>query len=143
MVPTDDQKPRCEWFLPHIPMVRPEKETAKVRMVFDGSAACEGKSLNKEALPGSKLQSDITDILIKFRKEPVAFAGDISQMFHQLVLRPDDRPLRRFLWRNLDIQVKSPKCMNSFGLYLVDVTASFTPSTPGNNTQNTIETNTC
>jgi hypothetical protein len=28
--------------------------------------------------------------------------GDISQMYHQLVLLPDDRPLHRFLWRNLD-----------------------------------------
>ena len=70
--------------------------------MFDGSATCEGKSLNTEALPGPKLPSDITDILIKFRKEPVALVGDISQMYHQLVLRPEDRPLHRFLWRNLD-----------------------------------------
>ena len=48
------------------------------------------------------MQSDITDILIKFRKKPVALAGDISQMYHQLVLRPEDRPLHRFLRRNLD-----------------------------------------
>ena len=32
----------------------------------------------------------------------VALAGDISQMYHQLVLREEDRPLHRFLWRNLD-----------------------------------------
>ncbi len=101
-VPPDEPKPECEWLLPHFPVVRPEKETTKVRIVFDGSATCEGKSLNTEALPGPKLQSDITDILIKFRKEPVALAGDISQMYHQLVLRPEDRPLHRFLWRNLD-----------------------------------------
>ena len=79
-----------------------QKETTKVRIVFDGSAMCEGKSLNTEALPGPKLQSDITDILIKFKKEPVALAGDISQMYHQLVLHSEDQPLHRFLWRNLD-----------------------------------------
>ena len=93
-----NQKPECEWCA----VVGPEKETTKVRIVFDGSATCEGKSLNTKALPGPKLQSDITDILIKFRKEPVALVGDISQMYHQLVLRPEDRPLHRFLWRNLD-----------------------------------------
>ena len=101
-VPPEEPKPECEWLLPHFPVVRPEKETTKVRIVFDGSSVCDGKSLNTEALPGPKLQSDITDILIKFRKEPVALAGDISQMYHQLVLRPEDRPLHRFLWRNLD-----------------------------------------
>ena len=97
-IPPDESKPECEWCA----VAGPEKETTKVRIVFDGSATCEGKSLNTKALPGPKLQSDITDILIKFRKEPVALVGDISQMYHQLVLRPEDRPLHRFLWRNLD-----------------------------------------
>ena len=32
----------------------------------------------------------------------MAFAGVVSQMYHQLVLQPDDRPFHRFLWRNLD-----------------------------------------
>ena len=38
----------------------------------------------------------------------MALAGDISQMYHQLVLREEDRPLLRFLWRNLD-QSKVPE----------------------------------
>ena len=80
----------------------PERASTKVRIVFDGSAPYEGKSLNTEALPGPKLQSNVFDILVKFRKETVALAGDISQMYHQLVLREEDRPLHRFLWRNLD-----------------------------------------
>ena len=101
-VSLDEPKPECQWLLPHFPAVRPDKSTTKVRIVFDASATCEGKSLNTESLPGPKLQSDITDILVKFRKEPVALVGDISQMYHQLVLLPDDRPLHRFLWRNLD-----------------------------------------
>ena len=28
-------------------------------------------------------------------------AGDVSQMYHQILLRPVDRPLHRFLYRNL------------------------------------------
>ena len=92
-VPPDEPKPECEWLLPDFPVVRPEKETTKVSIVFDASTTCKGKSLNTEALPGLKLQSDIADIVIKLRKEPVALAGDISQMYHQLVLRPEDRPL--------------------------------------------------
>ena len=44
-VPEDEPKPSSEWFLPHFPVVRPEKATKKVRVVFDGSAQQNGKSL--------------------------------------------------------------------------------------------------
>jgi len=107
-VPDDERKPECQWLLPHFPVVRPEKATSKVRIVFDGSAPFEGKSLNTEALTGPKLQSDVFDILVKFRKEWVALVGDISQMYHQLVLFPEDRPMHRFLWRNMEIN-KEPE----------------------------------
>ena len=41
-------------------------------------------------------------ILVRLRKELVALVGDVSQMYHQLVLPLEDRPLHRFLRRNLD-----------------------------------------
>ncbi|PFX18796.1 hypothetical protein AWC38_SpisGene16828 [Stylophora pistillata] len=50
-VPEMEPKPATEWFLPHFPVVRPEKSTTKVRIVFDGSAQQDGKSLNTESLP--------------------------------------------------------------------------------------------
>ena len=107
-VPEEEPKPSSEWFLPHFPVVRPEKATTKVRIVFDGSAQQHGKSLNSESLPGPKLQSDIVDILVKFRKESFALVGDVTQMYHQLILRPVDRPLHRFLYRDLGCD-DSPK----------------------------------
>lgn len=101
-VPDVEPKPSSEWFLPHFPVVRPEKSTTKVRIVFDGSAQQGGTSLNSESLPGPKLQSDIVDILVKFRKESFVLVGEVTQMYHQRILRPVDRPLHRFLYRNLD-----------------------------------------
>ena len=41
------------------------------------------------------------DILVKFRKESFALVGDVTQMYHQLILRSVDRPLYRFLYRDL------------------------------------------
>ena len=76
--------------------------------MFDASAKFQGKSLNSEALPGPKYQADMFSILVRFRKELVAFVGDVSQMYHQVVLPLEDRPLHRFLWRNLD-QSKEPE----------------------------------
>ena len=81
-VPKVEPEPASEWFLPQFPVVRPEKSTTKVRIVFDGSVQQDGKSLNTESLPGPKLQSDIVDILVTFRKESFALVGDVSQMYH-------------------------------------------------------------
>ncbi|XP_067046580.1 uncharacterized protein [Acropora muricata] len=47
-------------------------------------------------------------ILVRFRKELVALVGDVSQMYHQLALTVEDRPLHKFLWRNMD-QSKEPE----------------------------------
>lgn len=96
-----------EWLLPHFPDLRPERPTTKTRIVFDASAEFQGKSLNSEALPGPKLQTDKFSILVWFVKELVAFVGDVSQMYHQHALTPEDRKLRRFLWRDLD-QIEEP-----------------------------------
>ena len=89
------------------PCGRPEKATTKVRVVFDGSAQQIGKSLNSISLPCPKLQSDIVDIVVKFRKEPVALVGGVSQVYHQILLRPVDGPLHRFLYRILGSEVTS------------------------------------
>ena len=106
-VPEDEPKSESEWFLPHFRVVRPDKATTKVRTVFDGSATYEGKSLNSEALTGQMLQSNIFEILVKFRKEPVVLVGDVSQMYHQLVLKPEDRSFHRFLWQNCNSEMQA------------------------------------
>ena len=64
-------------------MARPENATTKVRIVFDGSAQRNGKSLDSELLPGPKLQSGIGDMLVKLRKESFTLLGDVTQMYHQ------------------------------------------------------------
>ena len=101
-VPSSEDKSEAEWLLPHFPVIRPDRATTKVSIVFDASAIYQGRSLNMETLTGPKLQSNIFDILVRFRKELVALAGDVSQMYHQLVLQPDNRPFHRFLWQDLD-----------------------------------------
>ena len=55
-----------------------------------------------------KLQTDKLSILVRFLKKLVALVGDVSQMYHQLALTPEDRKQRRCLWRDLD-QSKEPE----------------------------------
>ncbi|XP_028393185.1 uncharacterized protein LOC114517596 [Dendronephthya gigantea] len=91
-----------QWFIPHFPVIRNDKATTKVRIVFDAAAKYDGKCLNDAVLSGPKLQQDLVDVLCRFRRAPVALSANISQMFLQVGLRQQDRAYHRFLWRDLD-----------------------------------------
>ena len=90
-----------QWFLPHFPVVRPEKSTTKVRAVFDTAMKCEGKSLNDAIYAGPKLQREIVDVLTRFRRAPVALMADISEMFLQVGLHEPARPYHRSIAFNV------------------------------------------
>ena len=93
---------QTKWFLPHFPIIRFDKETTKIRAVFDGSARYNGVSLNDFALKGPKLQKDVFTILCRLRRKPVAVVCDISEMYLQIEIAPEDRKYFRFLWRDLE-----------------------------------------
>ncbi|XP_060078686.1 uncharacterized protein LOC132558170 [Ylistrum balloti] len=54
------------------------KETDSLRVVFDSSAKCQGISLNDTLLKGPDLTNSLLAILLRFRKELVAFMADIQ-----------------------------------------------------------------
>ena len=58
-------------------------------------------------------------------------AGDVSQMYHQIHLRPGDRPLHRFLYRDLGMGIHQ-RFTSLRGLFLEGVTAHFVSSLLGN-----------
>ena len=70
--------------------------------MFDAAAKLNGKCLNDAVFSGPKLQRDLVNVLIRFRRAPVAISADISQMFLQVKLKEEDRPYHRFLWHNFD-----------------------------------------
>lgn len=90
------------WYLPHFPIVKMEKSTSKVRIVFDCSAKCDGISLNDTIHAGPKLQTELFDVLVRFRKNPVGIACDIKEMFLQIEIEEKDRPYFRILWRDYE-----------------------------------------
>ena len=91
-----------KWLLPHFPILRFDKETTKIRIVMDASAKCQGVSLNDFVLKGPKLQQDLFTIICRLRKKPVAIVCDISEMYLQIELAPEDRKYFRFLWRDCE-----------------------------------------
>ena len=58
-------------------------------------------------------------------------AGNVSQMYHQIHLRPGDRPLHRFLYRDLGTG-DTPKVYEFKRFILEGVTAHFVSSLLGN-----------
>ncbi|XP_054869388.1 uncharacterized protein LOC129349632 [Amphiprion ocellaris] len=74
----------------------------KDRVVFNCSFSCNGLSLNDQLLPGPTLGPTMIGVLMRFRCHAVAISGDIKSMFHQIRLLPSDKPLLRFLWRNME-----------------------------------------
>lgn len=94
----EEEKTLTKWYLPHFPVIRLDRETTKVRIVFDASAKCKGVSLNDYIETGPKLQNDLFDVLLRFRKYQVAVACDISEMYLQVGISEPDRKYHRILW---------------------------------------------
>ena len=101
-VEPDEPLPPEVWYLPHFPVIRMDKTTTKVRVVVDCSAKTDGVSLNDAICAGPKLQKDLFDVLIRFRRNPIALACDIKEMYLQVEIEERDRPYFRLLWRDLD-----------------------------------------
>eukprot|EP00079_Xenopus_tropicalis_P024746 XP_012817710.2 PREDICTED: uncharacterized protein LOC100485864 [Xenopus tropicalis] len=85
------------WYLPMFGVYHPHKPD-QIRVVFDSSAECEGVSLNNVLLSGPDLNNTLLGVLIRFRKEPIAFTADVQQMFYCFLVREDHRDYLRFLW---------------------------------------------
>ena len=100
-VPSDEQPLNNVWYLPHFPVVRMDKTTTKVRIVFDCAAKCNGISLNVMIHAGTKLQQDLFNVLVCFRRNPVGIAFDIKEMYLQIEIDEQDRSHFRLLWRDL------------------------------------------
>ncbi|XP_049322874.1 uncharacterized protein LOC125782565 [Astyanax mexicanus] len=85
------------WYLPIFVVYHPRKPS-QIRVVFDSSARWDGVSLNDVLLKGPDLNNSLLAVLIRFRKDAVAFMADIQQMFHCFIVRPEDRNFLRFFW---------------------------------------------
>lgn len=85
-------------YFPHHPVIRRDKETTKVRIVYDASARKSGPSLNGCLYTGHSLIHKIMDILVRFRFHKVALVSDVEKAFHQVSIAPEDRDVLWFLW---------------------------------------------
>ncbi|KAJ8972337.1 hypothetical protein NQ314_000213 [Rhamnusium bicolor] len=91
---------REAYFLAHHPVVRQDKKTTKLRVVFDGSMQTKNKiSLNELMYNGAVVQRELFDILIFFRTYKFVILTDIKQMYRQVLVHPEYKCLQNILWR--------------------------------------------
>lgn len=87
------------WYLPLNVVLNPRKP-GKVRLVWDAAAAVNGISLNSELLTGPDMLQPLPAVLSRFRERRIAFGGDIQEMYHQVLIRKQDKSAQRFLFRS-------------------------------------------
>ncbi|XP_064072091.1 uncharacterized protein LOC135193463 [Vanessa tameamea] len=100
-VPPEDINNPKAIYLPHHAVIRNDKETTKVRIVYD--ASCKGKnnlSLNDQLLVGPTLQPELRHIIMQWRCSPICMSADIVKMYRQVKVERQDADCQRILWRN-------------------------------------------
>ena len=85
-------------YLPHHAVVRQDKCTMKVRIVYDASAKSNGPSLNDCLRTGPKFDQKIMDILLRFQTPRIALTADMERAFLQIGIDKQDQDALRFLW---------------------------------------------
>ncbi|UYV64961.1 hypothetical protein LAZ67_3002567 [Cordylochernes scorpioides] len=89
------------FYLPHHPIIKEKSSTTKLRVVFNASSkTTTGYSLNDILHTGPKLQKDIFPLLLRFRSHPIAISADITKMYRQILVHPEDTPYQRIIWRD-------------------------------------------
>ncbi|XP_053686572.1 uncharacterized protein LOC128736119 [Sabethes cyaneus] len=86
------------WYLPLGAVINPRKPE-KVRLIWDAAAKVGNISLNTLLLKGPDQLTVLPAVLARFRQFKVAVSADIKEMFHQILIRKEDRNSQRFLWR--------------------------------------------
>ena len=95
-------------YIPHHAVIRKDKTTTKLRVVYDASARSGGPALNDCLYTGPPLAENIFDILLRFRVNRVALTGDVEKAFLMVGMTEEDRDVLRFLWVD-DIEKTSPE----------------------------------
>ena len=82
-------------YIPYHAVIRQDKSTTKLRIVYNASAKQDGPSLNDCLYAGPKFGQSIMDIILRFRVHKVALAADIEKAFLMVSVAEKDRVIPR------------------------------------------------
>ena len=86
-------------YLLHKEVIKEDRLTTKLRIVFDESAKYKGKSsLNEVLYKGLCLNADLYSFLLKFQIYLIAITADIEKAYLQISINKEHRDFLWFLW---------------------------------------------
>jgi len=87
-------------YLPHHPVVKPSRNTTKVRIVYDASAKSRKnvKCLNDCLYRGPITLPDLCGVLLRLRTYLIVILADVEKAFLQIGIQRQERDVTRFLW---------------------------------------------
>ena len=96
----NEEEEKNKHYIPHHAVITPDRDTTKVRIVFDASAKTKKSnlSLNECLHRGPVILEDLCGLLIRFRKKRIGTVADIKKVFLQVAVQQKDRDVSRFLW---------------------------------------------
>ncbi|XP_072403079.1 uncharacterized protein [Diabrotica undecimpunctata] len=101
MFKVDDSQQSFSYYLPHHGVLKDDSLTTKLRMVFDGSfPSFSGLSINDIQISGPTIQDDLFLILLRFRQYAFVVSADITKMYRQVLVDPEQRALQQIFWRS-------------------------------------------
>ena len=81
-------------YLPHREVVRKDKPSTKVRVVFDANVKRnENASLNEVLYKGPCLNPELYKLLLKFRVHPIGIVADIEKAYLRISVVEEHRDL--------------------------------------------------
>ena len=86
------------YYMPHREVIRENRETTKIRMVYDPRSKPVRPSLNECLDAGPSLLPKIFDLLVRFRSYRYVMISDIQSAFLNIRIAAEDRDYLRFLW---------------------------------------------
>lgn len=102
-VPAKDLKKKLtpqSYYLPHLAVVQKDRETTKLRIVYDGSAKASKheNSLNDCLQTGPNHLPHVFNMLANFCKNIVGLTADIEKAFLMAGIQDEHRDFLRLLW---------------------------------------------
>ena len=99
VLPHEQKVDRPIFYMPLPPVVRETAVSSKVRPVFDAWVrGYNGVSLNDCMEVGPNLLSNLTEILLRFRRWCIGISSDVKKAFLQISVSEGDQDVHRFLW---------------------------------------------
>ncbi|XP_060804946.1 uncharacterized protein LOC132902740 [Amyelois transitella] len=113
----ENEKNNPAVYLPHHAVIKLDRDTSKVRIVFDASSKGSNHvSLNDELMVGPQIQEDMRSLVIRWRMKRVCFTADVQMMYRQILVTKEDADFQRILWRDSTGTIKDYRLLRiTFG----------------------------